>query len=42
MPSEPYAFLVLNSERAERTSLEEIIIVGMNELHWVEEGGIAP
>src|ERR1044072_8426701 len=42
IPSGPYAFLVLSSERAEMTSLEEIIILGINELEGVEGGGIAP
>src|ERR1700755_1760937 len=42
IPSGPYAFLVLSSERAEMTSLEEITILGINELEGVEEGGIAP
>src|ERR1700755_1113200 len=42
IPSGPYAFLVLNSERAKMTSLEEIIILGINELEGVEGGGINP
>jgi len=42
IPSGPYAFLMLSSERAEMTSLEEIIILGTNELEGVEGGGIAP
>ena len=42
MPSGPYAFLVLSSERAEMTSLEEMTILGINELEGVEGGGIAP
>src|ERR1044072_5104645 len=42
IPSGPYAFLVLNSERAEMTSLEEITILGINELDGVEGRGIAP
>ena len=41
IPSGPYAFLVLSSERAEMTSLEEITILGINELEGVEGGGIA-
>ena len=39
--SGPYAFLVLSLERAEITSLEDIIILGINELEGVEGGGIA-
>ena len=42
IPSGPYAFLVLSSERAEITSLEEILIIGIIELEGVEGGGIAP
>jgi hypothetical protein len=40
--SGPYAFLVLSLERAEITSLEDIIILGINELEGVGGGGIAP
>ena len=36
IPLEPFAFLVLSSERAEITSLEEIIILSINELERVE------
>lgn len=39
IPSGPYAFLVLSSEKAEITSLEVIIILGINELKGVEGGG---
>src|SRR6201990_585178 len=42
IPSGPYTFLVLSSERAEMTSFEEIIILGINELEGVEGGRIAP
>src|ERR1044072_8620606 len=42
IPSGPYAFLVLSSERAEMTSLEEILILGIIELEGVEGEGIAP
>ena len=42
IPSGPYAFLVLSSERAEITSLKEIIILGINELERVEGEGTAP
>ena len=42
MPSGPYAFLVLSSERAEMTSLEEMTILGINELEGGGVGGIAP
>ena len=41
MPSGPYAFLVLSSERAEMSSLEEILILGIIELEGDEGGGIA-
>ena len=40
IPSGPYAFLVLSSERAEMTSLEEILILGINEFKRIEGGGI--
>src|SRR6201990_1205867 len=42
IPSGPYAFLVLSSERAEATSLEEITMLGINELEGVEGVGTAP
>src|ERR1700755_2152348 len=42
IPSGPYAFLVLSSERAEMTSLEEITILSINELEGVEGVGTAP
>ena len=42
IPSGPYAFLALSSERAEVTSLEEITILGINELEGVEGEGTAP
>ena len=42
IPSGPYAFLVLSSDRAEITSLEEILILGINELEGGGVGGIAP
>ena len=42
IPSEPYPFLVLRSERAEMASLEEIIILGINKLEVVEGIGTAP
>ena len=42
MPSGRYAFLVLSSERAWITSLEEITILGINELERVEGEGTAP
>ena len=42
VPSGLYAFLVLNSERTEMTSLGEIIILGINELEGVEGEGTAP
>ena len=41
IPLGPRFFLVSSSERAEITSLKEIIILGINELEGVE-GGIAP
>ena len=40
--SGPYAFLVLSSEREEITSLDEITMLGINELEGVKGGGIAP
>ena len=36
IPSGPYVFLVLSSERAEMTSLEEITMLGINELEGVD------
>src|SRR6201990_918037 len=39
IPLGPYAFLVLSSERAEMTSLEEITMLDINELDEVEGGG---
>src|ERR1700755_3569108 len=42
IPSGPYAFLVLSLERAEVTSLEEITILGINELKGVKGVGKAP
>ena len=42
IPSGPYAFLVLSSERAEMTSLEEITMKGINELEGVEGVGTSP
>src|SRR6201990_3048572 len=42
IPSGPYVFLVLSSEKAEITSLEAILIIGIIELEGVEGGGIAP
>src|ERR1700755_1503519 len=42
IPSGPYAFLVFSFERAEVTSLEEITILGINELEGVEGVGTAP
>ena len=42
MPSGPYAFLVLSSERAEMTSLEEITILGINKWEDGGAGGIDP
>ena len=36
IPSGPYTFLVLSSERAEVASLEEITILGINELEGFE------
>src|ERR1700755_2744130 len=42
IPSGPYAFLVLSSERIEVTSLEEITMLVINELEGVEGEGIAP
>ena len=41
IPLGPYAFLVLSSERAEMISLEEITMLGINELDGDEGGGIA-
>jgi hypothetical protein len=38
-PSRPYAFLTLRLERAEITSLEEIIILDITELEGGGEGG---
>ena len=38
--SGPYAFLLLSSETAELTSLEEITMLGINEFDGVEGGGI--
>ena len=37
IPSVPYAALVLSSERAEMTSLEEILILGIIELEVLKE-----
>jgi len=42
IPSGPFAFLVLSSERAEVKSLEEILILGINELEGFEREGIVP
>ena len=42
IPSGPYAFLVLSSETAVITSLEDILTLGINELDGFEGGGIAP
>ena len=42
IPSGPYDFLVFSSERAEVTSLEEIAILGLNELEGFEGVGTAP
>ena len=41
IPSGPYPFLLLSSEITEMTSLEEITILGVNELEGVEGVGIA-
>src|ERR1700755_646646 len=40
IPSGLYAFLVLSSERAEMTSLEEILILSINELERVESSNV--
>ena len=40
--SGPYAFLVLSSVRAEITSLEEVTILGINELKEVQGVRTAP
>ena len=37
IPSGPCSCLVLSSERAEMTSLEEILILGINELEGLKE-----
>ena len=42
IPSGLYAFLVLSSERAEITYLEEILILSINELEGVEGVETAP
>ena len=41
-PSGPYALLVLRPERAEKTSLEEILITGMEKSEGGIDGGTAP
>ena len=42
IPSGPYAFLVLSSEKEEITTLEKTTMLGINELEGVEGEGIAP
>ena len=42
IPSGPYSFLVLSSERAEMSSFGEILMLGINKLKEVEGEGIAP
>lgn len=42
IPSDPYAFLITRPERTEKTSVEEVLIVDINELDGGGDTGIAP
>ena len=42
IPSGPYAFLEFSPERAEKTSAEDILIIGIDKLEAGGDGGIDP